>query len=69
MKDFFKLQENQTTRSREMMAGLTTFLAMAYILAVNPNILSASGMPAGGVFFATAMAAFFGTCLMAFLSN
>ena len=69
MKDFFKLQANHTTRTREMLAGLTTFLAMAYILAVNPTILSASGMPAGGVFFATALAAFVGTCLMAFFSN
>ena len=69
MKDFFKLQENNTTLNRELLAGLTTFLAMAYILAVNPNILSAAGMPAGGVFFATALASFVGTCLMAFFSN
>ena len=69
MKDFFKLQENDTNLNRELLAGLTTFLAMAYILAVNPNILSAAGMPAGGVFFATALASFVGTCLMAFFSN
>ncbi|MBR4674870.1 MAG: NCS2 family permease [Victivallales bacterium] len=69
MKDFFKLKENNTNFNRELLAGLTTFLAMAYILAVNPNILSAAGMPAGGVFFATAIASFVGTCLMAFFSN
>ncbi|MBR4222355.1 MAG: NCS2 family permease [Victivallales bacterium] len=69
MKDFFKLKENDTNLNRELLAGLTTFLAMAYILAVNPNILSAAGMPAGGVFFATALASFVGTCLMAFFSN
>ena len=69
MKDIFKLKENDTNLNRELLAGLTTFLAMAYILAVNPNILSAAGMPAGGVFFATALASFVGTCLMAFFSN
>ena len=55
--------------TREMLAGLTTFLAMAYILAVNPNILGAAGMPQGGVFIATALASFVGTCFMAFFSN
>ncbi len=69
MKDFFKLKENDTNVNRELLAGLTTFLAMAYILAVNPNILKEAGMPAGGVFFATALASFVGTCLMAFFSN
>ena len=69
MADTFKLKENNTTRGREMLAGLTTFLAMAYILAVNPNILSAAGMPRGGVFVATALASFIGTCLMAFFAN
>ena len=69
MSDFFKLKENKTTRGREMLAGLTTFLAMAYILAVNPGILGASGMPKGGVFFATAIASFIGTALMALFAN
>ena len=69
MKDLFKLQENNTTKGREMLAGLTTFLAMAYILAVNPGILGAAGMPKGGVFFATAIASFVGTALMAFFAN
>ena len=45
---YFKLKENNTNVRQEMLAGLTTFLAMAYILAVNPNILSAAGMPRGG---------------------
>ncbi len=69
MKDFFKLQENRTTPSREMLAGVTTFLAMAYILAVNPSILSATGMPAGGVFVATALASCVGTIFMAVFAN
>jgi adenine/guanine/hypoxanthine permease len=69
MSDFFKLQENKTTAGREMLAGVTTFLAMAYILAVNPNILGATGMPTGGVFVATAIASFVGTCFMAFFAN
>ena len=51
------------------MAGITTFMTMAYILAVNPNILSASGMDRGSVFTATALSAFIATCLMALLSN
>ena len=69
MKDFFKLKANNTTMAREMLAGVTTFLAMAYILAVNPSILSASGMPSGGIFIATALASFVGTCFMAFFAN
>ncbi len=69
MSDFFKLQENKTTAGREMLAGVTTFLAMAYILAVNPNILGATGMPTGGIFVATAIASFVGTCFMAFFAN
>ena len=52
-----------------MVAGITTFMTMAYILAVNPNILSAAGIPRGGVFVATAVAAVVGTLLMAFMSN
>ncbi|MGN0867591.1 MAG: NCS2 family permease [Oligosphaeraceae bacterium] len=55
--------------TRELLAGLTTFLAMAYILAVNPSILGAAGMPQGGVFIATALASFVGTCFMALFSN
>ena len=51
------------------MAGITTFMTMAYILAVNPNILSASGMDRGSVFTATALSAFIASCLMALLSN
>lgn len=53
----------------EVMAGITTFMTMAYILAVNPNILSAAGMDAQAVLLATALASFLGTCLMAFLAN
>ena len=65
----FKLNTNRTTVKTELVAGLTTFMTMAYILAVNPNILSAAGIPRGGVFVATAVAAVVGTLLMAFMSN
>ena len=66
---FFKLSENKTTISTEMFAGLITFMTMAYILAVNPEILSASGMPKGGVFVATVIAAVVGSALMGFFAN
>ena len=69
MEKFFKLKENGTSISTEIMAGVTTFMTMAYILAVNPNILSAAGMDRGAVFTATALASFVGTCLMALLAN
>ena len=65
----FKLSENKTSVKTELVAGLTTFMTMAYILAVNPGILSAAGIPRGGVFIATALASVIGTLLMAFLSN
>lgn len=65
----FKLAENKTNVRTEMLAGLTTFMTMAYILAVNPGILSASGMPKGGIFIATVLAAALGSLLMAFFSN
>ena len=65
----FKLRGNGTSARTELAAGLTTFMTMAYILAVNPNILSAAGIPRGGVFVATAVAAVMGTLLMAFLTN
>ena len=65
----FKLKRNRTTVKVEVAAGITTFMTMAYILAVNPNILSVAGIPRGGVFMATAVAAVVGTLLMAFMSN
>ena len=65
----FHLKENHTDVKTEVKAGITTFMTMAYILAVNPNILSASGMDRGAVFTATALSAFIATCLMALLSN
>ena len=65
----FKLKEHNTTVKQEVIAGLTTFLTMAYILAVNPNILSASGMNANAVFVATAIASAIATFIMAFLAN
>lgn len=65
----FKLKENGTNVSTEVFAGITTFMTMAYILVVNPNILSASGMDKGAVFTATAIAAFLGSILMALLAN
>lgn len=65
----FHLKENHTDVKTEVMAGITTFMTMAYILSVNPNILSASGMDRGAVFTATALSSFIATCLMALLSN
>lgn len=69
MEKFFKLQERNTTVSKEIIGGITTFLAMAYILAVNPSILSASGMSWGAVFTATALSAAIATFVMAFCAN
>ena len=66
---FFRLRENKTTVRTEVVAGLTTFMTMAYILAVNPFFLSCAGMPKGGVLIATALAAFVGTMLMAAFAN
>ena len=65
----FKFGRNRTTAKTEVVAGVTTFMTMAYILAVNPNLLSMAGIPRGGVFVATALAAVVGTLLMAFMSN
>lgn len=62
---FFKLQENKTTVRTEIIAGITTFMTMAYILAVNPDILSAAGMDKGAVFTATAVASIIATLVMA----
>ena len=69
MEKFFKLKENGTDVKTEIIAGITTFMTMAYILAVNPNILSAAGMDRGAVFTATAIASFLGTALMALFAN
>ena len=71
MEKFFKLQERGTTVGREVVAGITTFLAMAYILAVNPGMLGSigKGMSFGGVFTATAIASAIATLVMAFLAN
>ncbi|MDR2426326.1 MAG: NCS2 family permease [Endomicrobium sp.] len=70
MKDFFKLKENNTTITTEILAGLTTFFTMAYIIFVNPSILSINqGMSWNGVFVATILAAAFGTLLVALYAN
>ena len=69
MEKLFKLRERGTTVSREVVAGITTFLAMAYILAVNPGILSDAGMSFGPVFTATAVSSAIATLVMAFLAN
>ena len=65
----FKLRENGTTAGREIVAGLTTFAAMAYILAVNPEILAKAGMPEAALVTATAVGAALATLLMAALTN
>ena len=69
LEQLFKLNENKTTVRTELMAGLTTFLTMAYIIFVNPDILSKAGMPFGAVFVSTCVAAAIGCLLMAFLAN
>jgi len=65
----FKLAANGTTARREILAGLTTFLTMAYIIVVNPAILSDTGMDFGAVFVATCLAAALGTAIMGGLAN
>ena len=65
----FKLKENGTNAKTEVVAGITTFMTMAYILAVNPSILSAAGMDATAVLLATAIASFLATACMAFTAN
>lgn len=69
LEKFFKLSENHTDAKTEILAGITTFMTMAYILAVNPSIMAATGMDSGAVFTATALAAFIGTLLMAIFAN
>lgn len=66
---FFKLQENKTNIRTEIIAGITTFMTMAYILFLNPNILSATGMDKNAVFFATVIAAGFVTIAMGLVAN
>ncbi len=69
LEKWFKLKENNTNIKTEVVAGLTTFMTMAYILAVNPSILSASGMDSNAILMATALASFIGTLAMALLAN
>ncbi len=69
LEKFFKLEQNNTTVKTEIIAGFTTFMTMAYILAVNPNILAVAGMNPSAVLIATALASFVGTLLMALLAN
>ena len=73
MEKLFKLQENGTTVKTELLAGLTTFMTMAYIIALNPNLLTNFGASAhplwNGVFLATCIASAIGTICMAFLAN
>lgn len=65
----FKLKENKTDVKTEVIGGITTFMTMAYILAVNPSLLSASGMDATAVLIATCLASFIGTACMALMAN
>ncbi|HDR52969.1 MAG TPA: NCS2 family permease, partial [Mariniphaga anaerophila] len=66
---FFKLKENKTSVRTEVLAGLTTFMTMAYILAVNPDILSATGMDKNALFTATALSAMVATLVMALVAK
>ncbi|MDE7366856.1 MAG: NCS2 family permease [Lachnospiraceae bacterium] len=69
LEKLFKLNENKTNVKTEVLAGITTFMTMAYILAVNPSILAAAGMDQGAVFTATAIASMLGTLCMALFAN
>ena len=69
LEKIFKLKENNTNVKTEIIAGIATFMTMAYILAVNPSILSAAGMDANAVLIATCLASFIGTAFMAFSAN
>jgi len=69
LKQFFKLEENNTNVKTEVLAGITTFMTMAYILIVNPIILSETGMDFGGIFTATALASLIATLMMALYAN
>ena len=69
LEKLFKLKENNTTVKTEVVGGITTFMTMAYILAVNPSILSASGMDKNAILMATAIASFIGTIFMALVAN
>ena len=69
LEKWFKLKENNTTAKTEVMAGITTFMTMAYILAVNPSILGSTGMDPTAVLLAPALASFIGTACMAFMAN
>ena len=69
LEKIFKLSQNKTNVKTEVMAGVTTFMTMAYILAVNPSILADAGMDPTAVLLATAIASFVATCCMAFMAN
>lgn len=69
LESLFKLREHSTDARTEVLAGVTTFLTMAYIIFVNPEILATTGMDKGAVFVATCLAAALGCFIMAFLAN
>ena len=69
LENFFKLKEHDTDVRTELLAGLTTFLTMAYIIFVNPTILADAGMPRDAVFVATCLAAALGSAIMGLYAN
>lgn len=69
LEKIFKLSKFKTTPKIEIIAGITTFMTMGYILIVNPDILSATGMDKGAIFTATALSAFIATMIMALYAN
>lgn len=69
LEKFFKLQEHKTNVRTEVLAGVTTFLTMSYIIFVNPDILSSTGMDRNAIFVATCLAAALGSIVMAFVAN
>ena len=68
LEKLFHLKQNKTTVKREVVAGITTFMTMAYILAVNPSILADAGMDPTAVLLATSIASFLATCCMSFMA-
>ena len=69
MGKFFKLKEHGTNVKTEIIAGFTTFMTMAYILAVNPDVLGSTGMDKGAIFTATVVSAIIATLIMSLLAN
>ena len=69
LEKLFKLKENKTTVTTELLAGLTTFMAMSYIIFINPQILSLTGMDYNSIYVATILASMIGTLILGLVAN